>query len=133
MGDQFGDRTYFAKLGTGVTANAKKLTVGSPTFENIDIDVAAFSRQVLTEINPDLNPGDYFVSAFLAGWEIWGGYKTDIEMKNLSLRGYGGAPLPGDLNSDGRVDIFDFNLLVSKFGNPYTVFDYNDLVANFGK
>jgi len=31
------------------------------------------------------------------------------------------------------VDIFDFNLLVAKFGNPYTIFDYNDLVGNFGK
>lgn len=41
--------------------------------------------------------------------------------------------LPGDLNGDGHVDIFDYNLLVSKFGNPYTIFDYNNLVANFGK
>jgi len=39
----------------------------------------------------------------------------------------------GDLNSDGHVNIFDYNLLVSKFGNPYTIFDYNSLVANFGK
>ncbi|EKD80636.1 MAG: hypothetical protein ACD_40C00045G0001, partial [uncultured bacterium] len=28
---------------------------------------------------------------------------------------------------------FDYNLLVSKFGNPYTIFDYNSLVANYGK
>lgn len=40
---------------------------------------------------------------------------------------------PGDLNSDGKVNIFDYNLLVSKFGNPYTIFDYNKLVANYGK
>ena len=49
------------------------------------------------------------------------------------------SPLPGlpaqagDLNSDGQVNIYDYNLLVSKFNNPYTIFDYNDLVANFGK
>ncbi len=42
-------------------------------------------------------------------------------------------PLPGDLNQDGKVNIFDYNVLVSKFGNPYTIFDYNILVANYGK
>ena len=39
----------------------------------------------------------------------------------------------GDLNGDGHVDLFDYNLLVSKFGSPYTIFDYNNLVANYGK
>ena len=49
------------------------------------------------------------------------------------------TPIPGlpaqagDLNSDGHVNIYDYNELVSKFNNPYTIFDYNDLVANFGK
>jgi len=43
------------------------------------------------------------------------------------------ASTPGDLNTDGHVNIYDYNLLVSKFGNPYTIFDYNDLVGNFGK
>jgi len=48
------------------------------------------------------------------------------------------APLPGDLTETGdvtgdHVNIYDYNLLVSKFGNPYTIFDYNDLVGNFGK
>jgi hypothetical protein len=41
--------------------------------------------------------------------------------------------LLGDLNTNGSVDIFDYNILVSKFGNPHTIFDYNQLVANFGK
>ncbi len=41
--------------------------------------------------------------------------------------------LQGDLNCDGKVDIFDYNLLISKFGNPYTIFDYNNIVANYGK
>ena len=43
------------------------------------------------------------------------------------------TPLPGDLDGDGHVNIYDYNLLVSKFGNPYTIFDYNDLVTNFGR
>jgi len=43
------------------------------------------------------------------------------------------TPISGDLNGDTHVNIFDYNLLVSKFGNPYTIFDYNSLVANYGK
>ena len=43
------------------------------------------------------------------------------------------TPKPGDLNGDTHVDIFDYNLLVANFGNPYTIFDYNALVGNFGK
>jgi hypothetical protein len=41
--------------------------------------------------------------------------------------------IPGDLNSDGSVNLLDFNLLISKFGNPYTIFDFNALVSNYGK
>jgi len=40
---------------------------------------------------------------------------------------------PGDFNGDGKVDISDYDLLISNFGNPYTIFDYNELVENFGK
>jgi hypothetical protein len=54
----------------------------------------------------------------------------NIEVGKAIIR----APfLPGDLNTDGSVDIFDYNLLVANFGNPYTIFDYNILVGNFGK
>lgn len=40
---------------------------------------------------------------------------------------------PGDLNADGSVNLYDFALLVAKFGNPYTLFDFNNIVAFFGK
>jgi len=40
---------------------------------------------------------------------------------------------PGDFNGDGKVDLSDYNLIVSNFGNPYTIFDYNTLVANYRK
>lgn len=54
------------------------------------------------------------------------------------------APVPGDTNSDGRVNIFDYNNLVSDFGRSATrsdfnrsgivdIFDYNILVSNFGR
>jgi hypothetical protein len=55
---------------------------------------------------------------------------------------------PGDLNADGKVDIFDYNLLVADFGKTgasgwiasdiikngkVDIFDYNVLIGNFGK
>jgi hypothetical protein len=45
----------------------------------------------------------------------------------------GGGTRPGDFNGDNKVNLFDYNLLVSRFGNPYTIYDYNILVENFGK
>ena len=41
--------------------------------------------------------------------------------------------LPSDLNQDGIVNIFDYNLLVQGFGTEYDIFDYNELVQNYGK
>lgn len=41
--------------------------------------------------------------------------------------------MAGDLNTDRKVDLFDFNLLVSNYNNPYTILDFNDIVRNFGK
>jgi hypothetical protein len=40
--------------------------------------------------------------------------------------------LPGDLNNDGRVDLFDYNLLIVGFGTQYSIFDYNNIVMNYG-
>lgn len=40
---------------------------------------------------------------------------------------------PGDLNNDGTVNFVDFNLLISSFGNPYTIVDFNNIVSNYGK
>jgi parallel beta-helix repeat protein len=38
----------------------------------------------------------------------------------------------GDVAGD-QVNIWDYNYVVTYFGNPYTIFDYNDVVTNFGK
>lgn len=39
----------------------------------------------------------------------------------------------GDFNHDGQVNKADYDLLISNFGNPYTIYDYNNLVANYNK
>jgi len=54
--------------------------------------------------------------------------------------------IPGDLDKDGDVDIFDYNLIIQHFGNTscgnvadidgnckVDIFDYNILIENFGK
>jgi hypothetical protein len=54
--------------------------------------------------------------------------------------------VPGDANGDGKVDIFDYNLVVSNFGRTgadipgdvnkdgkVDIFDYNLVITNFGK
>jgi hypothetical protein len=54
--------------------------------------------------------------------------------------------LPGDLNRDGKVDIFDFNIMVPNWGSTncgniadidgdcvVDIFDFNIFVSNFGK
>jgi len=46
------------------------------------------------------------------------------------------SPVSGkssDFNSDGKVNLDDYKILISQFGNPYTIFDYNELVTNFNK
>jgi len=53
--------------------------------------------------------------------------------------------VPGDANGDGKVNIFDYNLVVSNFGTDgkeipgdldgdgtVGIFDYNEVVSNFG-
>lgn len=43
------------------------------------------------------------------------------------------TPKPGDLNTDGSVNLLDFNLLITNFGSPYTILDFNNILTNFGK
>lgn len=55
---------------------------------------------------------------------------NSLPWSNEILIRVGSTPLPGDLDSDGRVDILDLRSLLQNFT---TIFDYNILVGNFGK
>lgn len=33
-------------------------------------------------------PEDNFIAVLLIGWEVWGGFATDVEFRGVSLRGY---------------------------------------------
>lgn len=45
----------------------------------------------------------------------------------------GGSAKPGDINGDGAVNLFDYNLIVSQFGRPYTLFDFNDVITHYDR
>lgn len=72
-------------------------------------------------------PYDLAHTDTFGAWNLYGYFAGNIPPLTAT------TTIPGDLNTDGHVDIFDYNLLVSKFGNPYTIFDYNNIVANYGK
>ncbi len=50
--------------------------------------------------------------------DTWNLYKMNINISSIigSVPSPTPNPVPGDLNSDGKVDIFDYNLLVSNYG-----------------
>ncbi len=52
-----------------------------------------------------------------------------IKLKSKSS----GSDKLGDLDTNGIVNIFDFNRLVTYFGNPYTLVDFTNIINNFGK
>jgi len=43
------------------------------------------------------------------------------------------SSLPGDLNSDGNVNLADYNKLVSGYGTTYNLSNYNQLIAHYGR
>lgn len=86
--DQYGEIYY-------VTGSQPSLQAGS--WIRYDADVKQLAREALAAATREslargqaktFVPEDYFLAALLIGWEIWGGFNTDVEFKNLSLRGW---------------------------------------------
>lgn len=88
------------------------------------------------------DPGDYEVRYFTYDMTVTGFSWKNLSQKTVSI----GTILPGDLNHDGKVDIFDYNPMLQNFGSTtcgnvadinndckVDIFDYNTLVQNFGK
>ena len=76
--------------------------------------------------------------SFFQYWSVLRGFKEVFDP----------VLLPGDLDNNGKVDILDYNILITDFGKTGSpgwirsdiiedgkvdIFDYNILVANFGK
>lgn len=151
-----------AKQGTGkvATLNIKPLT-SSPftlTFDTGTMVAGAdLNNNVLSgNILKTANTATYTpVTVVNGGWSAWSAKNTACGFTGNQTRtctnptpANGGTtcvgsatqaytnppcPIPGDLDLDNKVGIFDFNLLISKFGNPYTIFDFNNIVIHFGE
>jgi hypothetical protein len=85
--DQFGDSVYFS-------GSQPALKAGEWTHYSIDVKqliregLAAAAKEAIAQGSERSHrPEDYFLAVFLIGWEVWGGFDTDVEFRNLSLRG----------------------------------------------
>ena len=82
ISDQYGNVTYFAP-----SSDYPFLTVGNWTTYSIDAKkmlngaLATFAETY----QETFYSADFYISEILQGWEIWGGYKSDIEAANFSL------------------------------------------------
>lgn len=130
------------------------LAIGSPN-RGFYFDTYGNGYSVSNNLTYNVSGTDYFLHDLVeSDFDVWGpnyfGYSPGSGPGNITQTIFNQAgPIPqpssspspspsssakpGDLNGDNKVNIFDYNLLVSKFGNPYTIFDYNKLVANYGK
>jgi hypothetical protein len=145
---------------TSVAAWIAGTTVGDNSLQVDPLFVSAGSRNYsLQSGSPAIQAGynmSTVASAFSTAWgtsllKDLAGTTRPNGVWDIGAYEYGGStppstPKTGDLNSDNAVDILDYNLLVSHFGqtgsgivgdidanNKVDIFDYNILVSNFGK
>lgn len=85
--DQFGDGVYFS--GAHPTLKAGEwVSYDIDVKQHIREGLAAATRQSIAQKKDRIyRDEDYWLACMLIGWEIWGGFDTDIEFKNMSLRG----------------------------------------------
>ena len=131
----------FINTGTPPNFSSYQLGSGSPA-----IDAGKVVNSFYSEFG--VTPPDYKGSAPDLGWLETGitvpppppGSPTSTPTKRPP------PTLPGDIDKDGDVDIFDYNLMIENFGKTgcgnvadldndcdVDIFDYNILVENFGK
>ncbi len=113
---------------SGYDLNGIGKVIGSPRQ-----DVCAIAYPVINNVGGDL----YMYYATGAWNNAW------LARSKLV---WNSSPLPGDLDKNGQVNIFDYNILLQNFGNTscnnvadiggnctVDIFDYNILVGNFGQ
>ena len=82
-GDPAGDACYW-------TPNHSGLRIGYPA--DITINVDALVRESVAALNQRLNasltPKQYSITQVIIGWEIWGAFRGDVQIRDLSLKAY---------------------------------------------
>lgn len=78
--DQYGNVVYFAPGYPSLAVNK---------WVNFDIDVERLAVETLGQLKSkygeSLEIQDYHVTMSLIGWEVWGGYQSQVEVKDLAL------------------------------------------------
>ncbi|KHD89451.1 MAG: hypothetical protein OM95_03550 [Bdellovibrio sp. ArHS] len=114
--DQFGNAVHFAP-------GYPQLRRGS--WVDVQIDADAMTQSALNAIQEKygetLRPDDYHVLGVLIGWEIWGGFKNDIEVKNLSFQATDSPPPPPPSSDPSYGTILGHIDGLSSSGSNYTV------------
>ncbi len=79
-GDPAGDAVYW-------TPNPTGLTIGRQS--HVTVDVRSLIREAVSEISrryqTDLRTEDYAIDEVLMGWEIWGPFRSDLRVRDLSF------------------------------------------------
>ena len=85
--DQFGDGVYFS---------GSQPVLQEGRWVAYDIDVKQIIREGMSAATQKTlargetriyRAEDHFLACLLIGWEVWGGFDTDVEFRNVSLRG----------------------------------------------
>ncbi|MCM2276813.1 MAG: hypothetical protein NDJ89_01900 [Oligoflexia bacterium] len=88
--DQFGNVVYFAPGHPALRRGA---------WVDYAVDVDALTRETLGMLKErfghESTVSDYYALGILIGWEIWGGFRNDVEVRDISLKEFEGAgPAP---------------------------------------
>ena len=117
--------------GSTVTFSSNERGVFTGTFTNITLQPDTYDVYVTGPVHPRRKVGSV----------VLGTNNTSLNATSIEL-------FPGDLTSDGKIDLFDFNKFVEDFGprmpqsgspadfdqnRKVDLFDYNLFVPNFGK
>ncbi len=168
------DREHFQGLYDGIKSANQQFNKSVELWANIEtfhnsLNSAVWPPTDINTLKQQMTTVDDLVSnkiTWIYSWSMatlpllnnYGGaqYTPEFAQKRKILRDayvawlgpFSTSALLGDLNSDGKVDIFDFNILVQNFGKTGSpgfiaadinkdgkvdIFDYNMLVANFVK
>jgi hypothetical protein len=76
------------------TPNLTGLEPGKPV--EVSIDAGSLAREAVASLNEryqmHLSPDDYTINEMLMGWEIWGPFRCDIRLRDLSFTATAEAP-----------------------------------------
>jgi hypothetical protein len=112
---------YFIPIPAGTSSVTFKLS-GEGWYQGFPLIAKDFAIWSLTPSSmastPSVSPSPVSSPSPIKVGDIDGNKKVDIFDYNLLLTNFNrtGSVIPGDLNSSGKVDIFDYNILLSNFG-----------------